>query len=289
MSTVKNILILTDFSENAESAEKYALQLAIKTCANLILYNAYPLQSADAISGNIIWPHDTNHSTELLSISNLQERVDALNEEITKLNDDTHKPTICHLGDAGNVTNKLKEVVSTNHVWLTVMGTEGEGFANNFLFGSNVFKVLDAINCPVLIIPQNAEFINLRKIAYATDLRCTDLLVVEWLDELCEALNAEFLITHVAPDFLTNQEFLLSARMTEKMYDSKFMKLHTAEFQGKSVAESLQKIMEMQNVQMLALLHRRYGFFDSLFHKSTSHKMIRRTEIPVLVFPDTEL
>ena len=289
MTTVKNILVLTDFSENAKTAEKYALQLAIKTNANLILYNAYPFPPIDAISGSVIWPHDTYHSMELLSISNLQSRVDELNEEVTKSKDDTHKPAISHLGDVGNVTGKLKEVVSNNHIWITIMGTKGEGFANNLVFGSNVFNVLDAINCPVLIIPKNAELKVLNKIAYATDLRSTDLFIVQWLDEFCESLNAELLITHVVPDFLTDQEFALSSRIIEKIYDSKFMKIHTAVFQGKNIAESLHEIMELQNVGLLAMHHRRYGFFDSLFHKSTSHKMIKHTEIPVLVFSDSDL
>lgn len=153
MTAIKNILVLTDFSENAKSAEKYA-----------------------------------------------------------------------------------------NHVWRTGMGTKGEGFAIDLALGSNVFKELDAINCQVLIIPQNAEFKNLRKIAYATDLRSTDLFVVKWLNEFCEALNAELLITHVGPDLLTNQVFSLSCRVIEKMYDSKFKKLHTGVFQRRILLNLFTKL-----------------------------------------------
>jgi nucleotide-binding universal stress UspA family protein len=54
MTAIKNILVLTDFSQNANSAEEYALQLAIKAKANLILYNAYPLPSPIPGSDNII-------------------------------------------------------------------------------------------------------------------------------------------------------------------------------------------------------------------------------------------
>lgn len=55
------------------------------------------------------------------------------------------------------------------------MGTRGDGFAGNALCGSNVFKVFDNINCQVFIIHQNARFKDVEKIAYATDLRSTEL------------------------------------------------------------------------------------------------------------------
>ncbi len=38
---MKNILVLTDFSDTAKAAAKYALKLAIKINANLVLYNTY--------------------------------------------------------------------------------------------------------------------------------------------------------------------------------------------------------------------------------------------------------
>ena len=45
MTTIKNILVLTDFSQNAKSVEESALQLAIKAHANLILSNTYPVSA----------------------------------------------------------------------------------------------------------------------------------------------------------------------------------------------------------------------------------------------------
>lgn len=44
------------------------------------------------------------------------------------------------------------------------MGSRGEGFAGNALFGSNVSKVLNNLNRPVFIIPQNARFKDIEKL-----------------------------------------------------------------------------------------------------------------------------
>lgn len=288
MTTLKNILVLTDFSQNAKSAEEYALQLAIKAKANLILYNAYPLPSPMPGSDNIVWPHDPSPSLELQSISNLQSRVDELKNELTKIKRDNYKPEIRHLGDAGSLTHKLNDIAAENNIWLVVMGTKGESFADNILFGSNVFKVLDKIHCPVLIIPQNATCEDFEKIGYATDLRSDDLSIIEWLKELTEIFQIELFMMHVSADIVSTEEDV-SKTMTEQVL---LTKSHNPPyinyFQGENIKHTLQEIIEEYNVDILALKHRKYGFFHSLFHSSTSDNMVKHTKIPVLVFPGDE-
>lgn len=280
---MKNILVLTDFSENAKAAEQYALQLAKQVEGNLILYNSYSRQR-EMISGNVVWPHSTP-SSELQSISELQARADALNSDVRKDKKISHKPEIRHLGNAGSLTDKLNEIVTENSIWLCVMGTKGESFANNVVFGSHVFKVLEKINCPVLIIPKEAEFKNLRKIAYATDFRSSDVDIIKWLYELTDPLKIELILVHVSSDVIAEDEKDIS-RNQEKIYKSQFPNASIYLYEGENIQQSLHKTAEELDLSMLALLHRRREFFEGMFHPSISHKMIKHTEIPVLIFRD---
>lgn len=280
---MKNILVLTDFSENAKAAEKYALQLAIHVKGNLILYNTFSRQR-ERIGGNVVWPHSTP-SSELQSISNLQARVNELNLDLGKIGDNIHKPEIRHLGNAGSLTDKLNEIIAENNIWLSVMGTKGESFANNVLFGSNVFNVLEKINCPVLIIPNEAEYKELKKIAYATDFRSSDVEIINWLYELADSLKIGLVLVHVSSDTITDEEKDI-LKSQETIYKSLFPKTSIQLYEGENIQHSLHKIAEQMDVSMLALLHRRHEFFESLFHASISHKTIKHTEIPVLIFRD---
>ena len=282
---MKNILVLTDFSENAKAAEKYALQLAIHVKGNLILYNTFSRQS-EKISGNVVWPHSTP-SSELQSISNLQTRVNELNHELGKIKDNIHKPEIRHLGNAGSLTGKLNEIITQNNIWLCVMGTKGESFANNVLFGSNVFKVVEKIGCPVLIIPKEAEYRKLKKIAYATDFRSSDVDIINWLYKLADPLKIGLILVHVSSDtIMDNEKDILKSQ--EQIYRAQFPKTTIEIYEGKNIQESLHKIAEQLDVSLLALMHRRHEFFESLFHASVSHKMIKHTEIPVLIFREAK-
>lgn len=148
--------------------------------------------------------------------------------------------------------------------------------------------LLVKLNCPVLIIPENARCEDLKQIAYATDLRSTDLNIIRWLKEFSEFLNINLFIMHVSPDTISTEE-AASKNITEQiLYKTKNDRTSIKYYQGKSIGQSLHEMIEQMNVEMLAMLYRKYGFFKSLFHESKTHKMVKHTKIPVLIFPEPE-
>ncbi|MEJ7829749.1 MAG: universal stress protein [Segetibacter sp.] len=282
---MKNILVLTDFSESAKAAEKFALQVAIKMRVNLILYNAYPEPTSFEVNGNLVWPHDAPVSLEIRSISSLESRVRELREELDGTGPTTYHPGISHLGESGNLTKELDNVISKNTVWLVVMGTKGEGFANN-LFGSSVYKVLDSVHRPVLIIPQSAHLEAVKKVTYATDLKSDDASINDWLADFAKSLDAELSIEHVSLDD-DDLEEVADINATEQiLYRKSTPKLPIETVQGKNIGLLLHRVIEETNVGIIAMLYRKYGFFERLFHVSSTHKMIKHTQIPVLIFPE---
>ena len=282
---MKNILVLTDFSESAKAAEKFALQLAIKMRVNLILYNAYSEPTSFAGNGNLVWPHDPPVSLEFRSISNLETRVRELREELDATSPTIYHPGISHLGESGNLTNELENVISKNTVWLVVMGTKGEGFTDD-LFGSSVYKVLDSVHCPVLIIPQSAYFESVKKVTYATDLKSDDVSINNWLADFAKGLNAELSIVHVSPDDKDLEEVADINATGQILYRKSNPKLPIETVLGKNIGFSLHQVIEETNVGIIAMLYRKYGVFERLFHVSSTHKMIKHTQIPVLIFTE---
>ena len=51
INPVKSLLVLTDFSQSAKNAANYALNLALRIKANLVLFNAYSIPDVDIIPG----------------------------------------------------------------------------------------------------------------------------------------------------------------------------------------------------------------------------------------------
>jgi nucleotide-binding universal stress UspA family protein len=90
---------------------------------------------------------------------------------------------------------------------------------------------------------------------------------------------------HVSSDTITDKEKEI-LKSQEKIYKTQFPKTTIRLYEGENIQDSLHKIAEQLDVNMLALLHRRHEFFESVFRASISHKMIKHTEIPVLIFRD---
>ncbi|MEO5889150.1 MAG: universal stress protein [Ferruginibacter sp.] len=285
----KNILVLTDFSQNAKSAEEYALQLAIKAEANLILYNAYPFRSTIPVIDNLSWPHDPPVSSELQSINNLQSSVYELETKLSKIKDGNDKPEIHHMGNAGVLTHKLNDFITQKNIWLVVMGTRGESLTANLLFGSNVFSILKSIDRPVLIIPENSHFKDLEKIAYATDLKSPDANIIKWLDDISLMLKLKLFVMHASPDAVSTKA-TANQSISEQVALAKLNSHISINFsEGQSIEEVLHQITDEFGVGLLALVHRKYGFFENLFHVSTARKMVKHTKIPILIFPGEKL
>ncbi len=280
---MKNILVLTDFSENAKAAELYSVQLAIACRSNLLLYNAYPAYSVP-VSDTVVWPHDEVVSLEFQSLSNLRARVQELQEGLKMLPRDAFKPVLDHLSNQGRVEDRLKEVIKQQDVWLVVMGTKGESFASNAFFGSNVFKVLDTAGVPVLIIPTGSVCENLKNVVYATDFRNTDIGIIKWLRDFSQKIKTELSIIHVSSATSSNM-VEKDKRFAQEIFSNAGDTVQIKYFHQKTISESLLQMEKEMNIDILALMHRKHGFFDNLFHGSTAHKVIRHTEIPVLVFP----
>jgi len=283
---MKNILVLTDFSENAKAAENYALQLAIKVRANIILYNSFS-EINPRIANNVVWPHDEPVSQEFESISNLEARVRELKEKLKTTGPSVYHPEISHFGEVGSLVQNLNNVVNKYTIWLVVMGTKGEGFVTNLIFGSNVYKVLDEINHPVLIVPHNADFTTFRQLTFATDFRSNDLSIINWLKEFLKPLQATLFVEHVSPENETMEEVEDKKLTEEILFNETYIRTHVETIPGKDIVKSLHEVIENMNVGIIAMLYRKYGFFESLFHVSTTHKMIKHTQIPVLIFPES--
>src|SRR5690606_7527073 len=53
--------------------------------------------------------------------------------------------------------------------------------------------------------------------------------------------------------------------------------------EGKDVAAVIDLLAEKENADMIAVLHRNAGFFESLFRKSTAKRLALHTNTPLLV------
>lgn len=283
---MKTILVLTDFSNRAGYAAEYATHIALKTKANLLLCHAMELTSELADGVELNWPIADHLVQKKEECTRKLEELTKHLEKLTVLDSGDFNPSIDYVTDFGLLAEVAESIIKERAVDFVVIGSHKSSSLARFLFGSHTHNILDKINCPVLLVPENAEFKGINSIAYATDLSFDNTTVIRYLIKMAKAFNASVSVTHISPlEFpATEAEQTMRASLKEHLASYEPPVFYHS-IKGYNVKNSLLEITGSGKADILALVHKRYDFFERLFHASISKQMADSTTIPLLVLP----
>src|SRR5690349_18487799 len=155
---MKRILFPTDFSKNADQALAYARSLCLTLQAELVLFHSC---RAEAMALQNTVEEVSEEAIMYDSVLRLKEYKEA------------------HFPDGSiNVTQKIAYGLAVDTILQTadsikadmiVMGTKGSSGIDEILLGSNTAAVMERAKCPVLAVPETAEFHPINVLAFATD------------------------------------------------------------------------------------------------------------------------
>ena len=199
---MKNILVATDFSNNAYCALFYATKLlASETCTFYIL-NTY---SELTISPGRTLPilKIKKHLKELETES--KEKLTHTKHKIV-LDNENPLHTFKTISQKGDLANIIAQKIEELKIDLVTMGNKGLTEATDVFFGSNTIKVADNLKCPLLAIPGEMDFHPIKEIAFVTDLRkdCGQEIIDQLL-EIASLSNATIRVVHVQEQHILNK------------------------------------------------------------------------------------
>lgn len=272
---METILVATDFSESANNAVDYAIELAKYFSAKLILVNAYPMPYSSFETGGM--PGDMIGVMQDASAGGLQN----LKTKIEQKN--KHNFDIECYTDMGFAEDVVAEVAKKVDADLIVMGIVGDGQkTKTHLIGSTAIKVARNISTPVIIIPNNAKYHLIKKISFACDLNKTeesDLIYVSRY--FGKAFNAELEIINVEePD----EEFSLEKTKTAAVIEKKLETVaHKRVFIAKKNAgKALEDYFNEHPTDVVIVNPRKHDLFHNLFSHSISKELAFHCNYPLL-------
>jgi len=188
-----NILLLNDFSATAEHALAYAQNLAQSLQANLLVWNLKESTQKQSVFNLItasLGLTDNDEADQYQTLSS-----DAL-PGFEK--DDTF--TCLSPKDTEGVT--LHQIVQEHNIDLIVKGTDSHAIALDKLTTQFLTKTL----CPVLMVPQQARFVDIKQMVYLTDLRYCRTHITGYLKQMAKQLNAGLALAHITAAKLPEPE-----------------------------------------------------------------------------------
>jgi nucleotide-binding universal stress UspA family protein len=273
---MKKILVPTDFSETANKARDYAVQLAQELNAEVMLLNAYHIPYTAANSDVIVNAGAILKASEQLMKEQL---------EYLKLNYSNIKfRSSC---TSGLMVNSVQRICDRGGIDFVIMGTTGStGFVENML-GSNTSSLIGSITTPIIAVPNTATINSPKNILVANDLMISgDEKLFLPLKEIATKINSsiDFL-------FIVDEEHKMdnkTQRLKAANFDDKFgVKYHPVHFRNdENVEDGILDYINNHDTDLLAVVAHQRNFWQGLFHKGVAKSLTKHTELPILILSE---
>jgi nucleotide-binding universal stress UspA family protein len=273
---MKTILVLTDFSINADYVAQYALKLAQNMKANLLACNIYEVPAGEETTDSNSWPL---RDCEANSVYDLGELVARLKTTLDKQAAGNFRPDIEQCSEEGMVGLKLKDIMSRYDILLAVISAHNQDSFTGFFGRDHAWDIIDNATFPVMVIPYQFRFKPFKRIAFATVMNDTDANVLISLSGLANYSNSEILITNVTSD--KKEERIMKHFFNQCDYSKIFYR----EIIGFNVADCLKRLTDDVEIDLLAIVHRRRSFLQEIIGGSVTRKMANHPVKPLLIYP----
>lgn len=274
----KHILLPTDFSDNAWSATVYALQLyAHEECHFYFLHSTKMRTSTMSnISNKLLNIMADNAMNELIELKAMAQTSNA---------NANHSFEI--ILSTIDLLESIENEITKHHIDLVVMGTKGSTAAKEIFFGSNTVHILKKMRlCPILIVPDEFDFVTPTQIAFPTDFsRVYEDQELKSLRTLIELHNSKLRVVCIlSKDKLTGvQEFNMTMLESYlKDYNNSF---HFMPKYAKK-SEEINEFIDQLGINMLVMVNYKHSFIDSIIKEPVIKKIGFHPLVPFLVIPE---
>ncbi|NNT72700.1 universal stress protein [Flavobacterium sp. IMCC34852] len=275
---MKKILVPVDFSETSDNAFVYALEMAKRLKAELVLLHTFeiPVVDSQAMPINYATIYDT---IELANLEHFKERLPKLHAIAESRN--LNHIQMSHIMMDGDLLVAIKKVIAQENIDLVVMGTNGaEGWWYSFI-GTNTGSVIANVSVPVLSVPAGVQFQKIDTIAFTTRFRKKDIEALIKVLFYAKRFHAKVKCLYVkTPDSDVTDD-------TIRRWQSHFEDEENLQFfiiPNADVKETIEDFLVSQEVDMLAMLTYKRNFFIELFTTTTTQKLSYHLQTPILAF-----
>ncbi|MCL5128785.1 MULTISPECIES: universal stress protein [unclassified Algibacter] len=277
---MKNILIPTDFSENAWNAIEYALRFFSKSACNFYILHVDTSddsrfhEKVPAVGGTKVSSIVKSPSKKLL-----QQTIKRIIKSPYLNSNHRFYPVM----DNNYIINSIRKQVAEKKIDFIVMGTRGESGLNNLAVGRNTGNVITKVKCTTLVVPENAKYVNMKEIAFPTDFSFFyHAETLQPMADIVEGNHAAVRALHINKnkadlneDQKKNKEFL------DDYFNNQEHSFHF--LTNNDIEDAVQGFVENKQIDLIAMLAKNLNYFQKILFNPTTPKISYYTDVPFLV------
>lgn len=257
---MNTVIVPVDFSETSFNAARYAVKLLTNHPeVEITLYHTYDKPEAE---------------------ENRLEGLEKLKEEL--LINRTANINICT--EQGDFLTELEKLARHRQSDLIIMGITGKSSLAQVFMGSNALKMAENKFCPVMIIPSNANYSEIKNVLLTTDLKnvvsTTPSAPIKKVLATFQAklhivnVNSEHYI-ELSENYATEQQKL---RDMFSEFDPEFYFLRLYD-----VDDAINQFAQDKNIDMIITVNKEHSLVHKMFVTSHTKKLAYQSTVPVMV------
>jgi len=257
---MNTVVVPIDFSETSFNAARYAVKLLTNHAeVEIILYHTFEK------------PEEEENRTEGL---------EKLKEELQQ----NRTVNISVLTEQGDFLAELEKLARHREADLVVMGITGKSTLAQVFVGSNALKMAESKFCPVMIIPSNAEYGEIKNVLLATDLKnVVSTTPSVPIKKVLSTFNAKLHIVNVNSEHYIQlseehaaEQANLRAMFAEFDPEFYFLRLY-------DVDDAINQFAQDKNIDLIITINKEHSRVHKLFFTGHTKKLAYQSTVPVMV------
>lgn len=270
---MKKFLVPIDFSETSINAARYAVALVEgMSDSHLIFYHVYSKITLATLSAK------DEGSRQKVSEQALTDIKDELNPSGSLF--------ISCVAEEGSLIDNISDYILGNKVDMIIMGITGSSRIRQVFMGTNTLNVIRNVNCPVMIIPAEAEFNGLKKVVFTSDFKdVARTHPFSTIKKILSFFKPELHILNVDEEHFVEltEEYKVERKSMEDNlgeYSPAFAFMRSYDF-----IDGINSFVESRAIDAIITLPRKQGFISQLFKTSHTKKLAYHSNVPIIAIP----
>ncbi len=273
---MKHILIPVDFSPEAISATRYALEFARHSASKLVLLTVF--------EAPLLPPASTFVSREMTEENAADQMVKSAVDRLKAFAEE-------HIGNRvptrfvaieGKPTSAIAQFTKDHNVDLVVLGTKGATWWGDRFQGTVSSELMRRSDVPCLIIPAGVSWNGLKNWVFATELRSDETPYFSEFADWGDRFDAHLTYLHIHRTGGIEHEPhpALNAFLEGRQRGNSGQ----VRIEGEHVQTALEQFIDEQHQDLLAVTTQTHTLLEQLFHRSLARHEALHGKVPLMVF-----
>lgn len=270
---MKYILVPTDFSESANNASEFAIQMAKSL--------QFPIRFLHSVQTPVDWSKlniqdEKKYPETKERINSAKDQLKIWEQKATEKGVDAEHSIIYNTG-----MDELVNYVKPENYELVIMGTHGaKGFEK--IMGSNTQKLIRHSKVPVVAIKHKFEFNQLKNILIATDLKEESQKAFKKVYGILEKLKTKVELVYINTPYNFRETDQIDDMAAEFLARTEIKELKLRCLNANNEARGIGMALNKLHPDLFtSITHQRTGF-DTIFSPSITEEIINNYELPVV-------